>query len=105
MFFTARRLPKRAMGSRGIRAMCRTSAGRRNARLPRGSGLAAVKGLNSYAPIGAMMTTDKNNDGLEIPAHLKRARKVQTVADKLAKPDAANIDGAAPGASQVLADE
>ena len=46
------------------------------------------------------MTTDNNNDGLEIPAHLKREPKA-----KPAKADALNIAGATPGASQVLADE
>jgi hypothetical protein len=46
------------------------------------------------------MTTDNNDDGLEIPAHLKREPKA-----KPAKADALNIAGATPGASQVLADE
>ena len=45
------------------------------------------------------MTTDNNNDGLEIPAHLKREK-----AKPAAKADALNIAGATPGASQVLAD-
>jgi hypothetical protein len=47
------------------------------------------------------MTTDNNNDGLEIPAHLKREPKAKPAA----KADALNIAGATPGASQVLADE
>ena len=47
------------------------------------------------------MTTDNNNDGLEIPAHLKRDPKAKPAA----KADALNIAGATPGASQVLADE
>ena len=47
------------------------------------------------------MTTDNNNDGLEIPAHLKREPKAKPAA----KTDALNIAGATPGASQVLADE
>jgi hypothetical protein len=47
------------------------------------------------------MTTDNNDDGLEIPAHLKREPKAKPAA----KADALNIAGATPGASQVLADE
>jgi hypothetical protein len=47
------------------------------------------------------MTTDNNNDSLEIPAHLKREPKAKPAA----KADALNIAGATPGASQVLADE
>ena len=47
------------------------------------------------------MTTDNNNDGLEIPAHLKREPKAKPAA----KADALNIAGATPGASQALADE
>jgi hypothetical protein len=47
------------------------------------------------------MTTDNNNDSLEIPAHLKREPK----AKQAAKADAINIAGTTPGASQVLADE
>ena len=47
------------------------------------------------------MTTDNNNDGLEIPAHLKREPKAKPPV----KADALNIAGATPGASQVLADE
>jgi hypothetical protein len=47
------------------------------------------------------MTTDNNNDGLEIPAHLKREPKAKLAA----KADALNIAGATPGASQVLAEE
>jgi hypothetical protein len=47
------------------------------------------------------MTTDNNNDGLEIPAHLKREPKAKPAA----KADALNIAGATPGASQMLADE
>jgi hypothetical protein len=47
------------------------------------------------------MTTDNDNDGLEIPAHLKREPKAKAAA----KADALNIAGATPGASQVLADE
>jgi DNA-binding transcriptional regulator YiaG len=47
------------------------------------------------------MTTDNNNDGLEIPAHLKREPKAKPAA----KADALNVAGATPGASQVLADE
>jgi hypothetical protein len=47
------------------------------------------------------MTTDNNNDGLEIPAHLKREAKAKPAA----KADALNIAGATPGASRVLADE
>ena len=46
------------------------------------------------------MTTDNNNDSLEIPAHLKREK-----AKPAAKADALNIAGVTPGASQVLADE
>jgi hypothetical protein len=41
------------------------------------------------------MTTDNNNDGLEIPAHLKREPKAKPAA----KADALNIAGATPGAS------
>jgi hypothetical protein len=47
------------------------------------------------------MTTDNNNDGLEIPAHLKREPKTKPAA----KADALNVASATPGASQVLADE
>ena len=47
------------------------------------------------------MTTDNNNDGLEIPARLKREPKAKPTG----KVDALNIAGATPGASQVLADE
>ena len=47
------------------------------------------------------MMTDDNNDGLEIPAHLKREPKAKP-ADKA---DALNVAGTTPGASQVLADE
>jgi hypothetical protein len=47
------------------------------------------------------MTTDSNNDGLEIPVHLKREPKAKSGA----KADALNIAGATPGASQALADE
>jgi Protein of unknown function (DUF3489) len=47
------------------------------------------------------MTTDNNDDGLEIPAHLQREPKAKPAA----KADALNIAGATPGASQVLADE
>ena len=47
------------------------------------------------------MTTDNNNDGLEIPAHLKREPKAKPAANA----DALNIAGATPGASQVLADQ
>jgi DNA-binding transcriptional regulator YiaG len=47
------------------------------------------------------MTTDNNNDGLEIPAHLKREPKAKPAT----KADALNITGATPGASQAPADE
>jgi DNA-binding transcriptional regulator YiaG len=47
------------------------------------------------------MMTDNNNDGLEIPAHLKREPKAKPAAQA----DALNVAGATPGASQVLADE
>jgi hypothetical protein len=48
------------------------------------------------------MTTDNNNnDGLEIPAHLKREPKAKPAG----KAEALDIAGATPGASQVLADE
>ena len=47
------------------------------------------------------MTTENNDDGLEIPAHLKREPKAKPAA----KADALNIAGATPGASQALADE
>src|SRR5262245_23112178 len=47
------------------------------------------------------MTTDNNNDSLEIPAHLKREAKAKPAA----KADALSIAVATPGASQVLANE
>ena len=47
------------------------------------------------------MMTDNNNDGLEIPVHLKREPKAKPAAAA----DTLNIAGATPGASQVLADE
>lgn len=47
------------------------------------------------------MTTDHDNDDLEIPAHLKREPKAKSEA----KADVLNIADATPGASQVLADE